>query len=247
MNAINKTSRDTALSPVMLLLDSSTSACSVALSQGGVIVEHICQDNAQGKHSSLLAPMVDQVLETACRQSLRLDAIVVSAGPGSYTGLRIASSLAKGLCSGLGLPLIAIPTLAMMASGYLSQQMSSSQAPLYIAPMIDARRMEVYTALFDQDGRRLSEDTAQILSREQFPYQAVEYSHFHLIGDGSAKTEGLWGQQHIVASDFVPEARYMLPLALVAYRESDFVDLAYWTPHYLKEYVAIVGKNKVLG
>lgn len=236
-------------SPVLLLLDSSTSACSVALSAGEHIIEHLCQTTAQGQHSSLLAPMVDQLLSKARSLSLRLDAVVVSAGPGSYTGLRIASSLGKGICFGLDIPLVAVSTLEMMASGYGAQlpERGSSERPRRLVPMLDARRMEVYTALFDEGGGRLSEDVALVLSGEEWPFDGMQSFDYHFVGDGSGKVDGLWPGSYCIASEFVPEARYMLPLALRAYRNNDFVDLAYWTPHYLKEYVAVVGKNKVLG
>lgn len=230
----------------MLLLDSSTSACSVALSVGNKIVGELCQESAQGQHSSLLAPMVEQLLEKSSKKSLSLDAVVVSAGPGSYTGLRIASSFAKGLCSGLGVPLIAIPTLALMASGYLADTEMTPNEELRIVPMIDARRMEVYTAVFDGCGARLSCDNALVLSGDSCPFEHIEERRYHFIGDGSGKVNGLWTGHYITVPGFIPEARHMLPLALSAYSNGDFVDLAYWTPHYLKEYVAIVGQNKVL-
>lgn len=230
----------------MLLLDSSTSACSAALSVGDKIIGEICHKSAQGQQSSLLAPMAEQLIEKSRQHSLALEAIVVSAGPGSYTGLRIASSLAKGLCSGLNIPLIAIPTLALMASGYLTDTGIDYDKTLRIVPMIDARRMEVYTAVFDGHGARLSDDAAIILSSEICPFEHIDQGTYHFIGDGSSKVKGLWTGDNVLASDFVPEARHMLPLALSAYSTGDFVDLAYWTPHYLKEYVAVVSQNKVL-
>lgn len=232
--------------PVLLLIDTSTSVCSVAIAQGEALLAHRCERDAQGRHAALAAPMVQAMLAELGQRGLRLDAVALSEGPGSYTGLRIGSSLAKGLCHGYGLPLIAVSTLAMMADGYTSL-LESVPTDAVIVPMIDARRMEVYTASFDRAGQRLQEDHPLVLVEGEPSWDVQAHPHY-FVGDGAHKVDGLWLEaKYTVSADFVPEARYMLPRALAAYRAGQFVDLAYWTPSYLKDYIPTIGRNKVLG
>lgn len=231
--------------PVFLLIDTSTSVCSVATSLGDQILDSEVVREAQGQHAALVAPMVERLLQRLQERQLTLDAVVLSAGPGSYTGLRIGSALAKGLCHGYGIPLIPISTLEMMALGFGQTLSSGQEARIY--PMIDARRMEVYTAPFDGTGQRLAPDSPYILASDiPLSPDMAEIPHY-LVGDGASKADGLWPINYTVVGDFYPEARYMLKHALEAYEVKAFADLAYWTPSYLKEYVATIGRNKVLG
>lgn len=237
--------QDTLPLPLILALDSSTATASVALGTNEKTLYHLTSDS-HGEHAAHLAPMVDQALEHLRSEGLSLDAIAIAAGPGSYTGLRIASSLAKGLAMGFGLPLVAISTLELMASGYRAQ-LNEIAPESRLCPMIDARRMEVYTTTFDSSLGRLEADRPVVLEGTPL-YADLGERPYYFIGSGAAKLEGLWpGYSYSIASDFVPKAQYMLPLATEAYRRGDFVDLAYWTPSYLKEYVATIAKNKVLG
>ncbi len=230
--------------PVFLLIDTSTTACSVALTEGVGVVTSVAEPEAQGRHAELAGSMVEQVLETMRTEGLTLDAVVVSAGPGSYTGLRIGSSLAKGLAQGYGVPLIAVSTLEMMADGY--RDLFGGDIG-YIHPMIDARRMEVYTASFDPEGVRLTEDQPVVLSSECHIAGIQEGLH-HFVGNGASKVEGLWADvKVVVAPHYYPEAHQMAWRAIAAWEQGQYVDLAYWTPNYLKEYVATIGRNKVLG
>ncbi len=237
----------------LLMLDTSTSVCSVAISSGKEIIKSQLLKPEKAEHAAILPPVVDEMLQELKKRELKLNAIVISSGPGSYTGLRIGSSLAKGLAHGLNIPLIAISTLEMMAKGYLEERgVSAEQSALRLMPMIDARRMEVYTNLYNSLGSALSSEEAMVLSEESLPYQGLETMQLHLFGNGAKKCLGLWdklmtGGNIIIDADFCPKAIDMLEPALEAYHKEDFADLAYWTPNYLKNYVAKIAKNKVLG
>lgn len=231
---------------LLLLVDTATTVCSVALARGEQIVDERFAEPSEGRAiSSLIAPMVDEVLRPLRASGERLDALALSAGPGSYTGLRGGSALAKGLCFGMQIPMIAISTLELMAEGY-REKLGVSDRAVRIYPMIDARRMEVYTAGFDAEGVRLSPDVPLVLSAAT-PLEGLDSYEHHFVGDGATKTEGLWqGFDYVVDGAFLPRASYMLRPALRAFERGNFVDLAYWTPAYLKEYVATVARNKVL-
>lgn len=231
-----------------LLIDTATPVCSVALSHAGEIVYAHCELQPEGGHASRAGVLVEDALQAMQHLGLRLDAVGLSAGPGSYTGLRIGSSLAKGLCHGYGIPLVAVSTLEMMAEAYRSTT-ATIQPEDKLIPMIDARRQEVYTATFDAEGRRLSPDHAQIVSREvYFDDEMPEaVGLYHFFGDGVDKPEGVSAGRFVLNADLRPEAKYMLPAVERAYANGLFVDTAYWTPSYLKEYVAQISRNKVLG
>lgn len=184
------------------------------------------------------------------RKGLSLSAVAVSAGPGSYTGLRIGSSLAKGLCHGFDIPLIAISTLALLVESYrasLAEALVLEQ--VRIMPMLDARRSEVYTARFDALGARLEADYPLVLSAATLPHVEMKGNYvYHFVGNGAGKTRSLWPEfTYTVAEDIYPEAQYMQRLAVEAYEAGDLVDAAYWAPSYLKDYRPVISKNKVLG
>ena len=136
-----------------------------------------------------------------------------------------------------------------MAEGYRQSLPSSLvNESLRLVPMIDARRMEVYTATYNQDGQVLAQERPYILESEHLFAEDMKELSYHFFGDGAKKCVGLWANvDYNVAGDFVPEARYMLPLVSRLYEDKVFVDTAYWTPNYLKEYVATIARNKVLG
>ena len=168
----------------------------------------------------------------------------MSAGPGSYTGLRIGASLAKGLCLGYRVPLIAIDTLELLAHQAQCALPEGRTATLF--PLLDARRMEVYAAEFTHTGERKQDDFAAILSPEAPIFGAA--SDPILIGNGATKARGLWPEHSYEVWDegFAPTAKDMVALATASFEREDFVDTAYWTPNYLKDYVAVIAKNKVL-
>lgn len=229
-----------------LLLDTSTPVCSVALSHEGEILFSHYELNPEGGHAAQAGILVEQALSCLRSEGLKLSAVGLSAGPGSYTGLRIASSLAKGLCHGFNIPLIAVSTLQMMANGYKAEYQLGENDLL--VPMIDARRQEVYTAKFDCEAKRLSEDEARLVSGSVYFDEAMQAGEltYHFFGNGVNKSEGISLGTYACQADFVPQAQYLLPSVAEAFAQGNFVDTAYWKPNYLKEYVAQVSKNKVL-
>lgn len=229
---------------MILCIETSTTMCSAALGRGAEVLATRSIAAPEGGHAAALAPMVDELISWAKSEGHKLSAIAVSTGPGSYTGLRIGASLAKGLCLGFQLPLLAIDTLELLAHQAITALPEGQEATIF--PLLDARRMEVYAARFDSRGKRLAEDYAAILDGEHPIFE--DAPHPILVGNGATKARGLWPQHSYEVWDegFAPEAAAMIPLASQVFERGDFVDTAYWTPNYLKDYVAVIAKNKVL-
>jgi tRNA threonylcarbamoyladenosine biosynthesis protein TsaB len=227
----------------ILNIETSTSVCSVALSSDSQIVDH--NENYDGQtHATLLSQFIKDSLDTAARRELKLDAIAVSIGPGSYTGLRIGLSQAKGLAFGLGIPLIGVNTLQLLTVTAMFKEFHDDDV-LYV-PMIDARRMEVYTAVYNAALEDIVAPQPMILDESSFA-DLLEQHHLVLMGNGSDKAKTVI--QHNNAqfmSGVKPEAVNMLALSEKAYREKHFIDVAYSTPLYLKDFQATVPKKKVL-
>jgi len=226
----------------ILNIETSTSVCSCALSLNGNIVFN--KENLEGQsHSTLLGVFVEEIMMYVRENGIMLNAIAVSAGPGSYTGLRIGVSEAKGLAYALDIPLIAIPTPLLMAS------MVKDNVPpdALLCPMIDARRMEVYATFFDTSLNVIRETSADIIDENSYA-DLLEKHKIVFFGNGAEKCKTLLPHPNAqFISDIHPLASRMIPLAEKAFVDKNFVDAAYFEPCYLKEYVAIVGKNKVLG
>ena len=214
----------------ILSIETSTTNCSVSLSfEGETLVLKEDYDNNYS-HAERLHVYIDQVLKQADIISSQLDAIAVSKGPGSYTGLRIGVSAAKGLCFALGKPLIAISTLEA-----LSHQVKTKEG--IIIPMLDARRLEVYSAIFDNGYNRLRETQAQVLNEDSFK-SYLEDSKVTFIGNGVSKTKGLINHKNaIFIEDKLPSANEMSQLAYSKYKKNDIEDVAYFEPYYLKDFL----------
>ncbi len=227
---------------VILNIDTSTNACSVALSKDGEVVIYRLKEEGRN-HSELLGVFVDEVLNEAEGLGLSLDAVAFSAGPGSYTGLRIGVSLAKGLCFGYQIPLISIETLKVMS---LSASRKWEEDGI-LCPMIDARRMEVYDALFDADLTNLRETKAEIIDENSFASYLTDQK-VCFFGDGSDKCKELLSSENAVFLEgIMPLAMDMASLAEEAYQKAQFVDVAYYEPHYLKEFMVTTSKKDLLG
>lgn len=225
----------------ILLIEATSSCCSVAISRGTEIV-YSKEIKEASRHAELLAVIVDEALKNVT-DGKKVDAVAISSGPGSYTGLRIGSSLAKGLCMGWGVPLISISTLDIITAMAVAKHTPKSGK---IMPMIDARRMEVYTADYDNKGNRLSEDRAEILTKEA--YNNLD-TNILIVGSGAGKIKNLelsFIDNITIDDTLYPMAKNMAGMAYNKYIKGDFVDVAYYEPNYLKEYVAVVAKNKVL-
>ncbi|MDO4672904.1 MAG: tRNA (adenosine(37)-N6)-threonylcarbamoyltransferase complex dimerization subunit type 1 TsaB [Porphyromonadaceae bacterium] len=225
----------------ILSIETATKLCSAAYSVDGQILTYRVSDGTKPNHAETLAPFIEEILKSKEVEGMTPEAIAVSAGPGSYTGLRIGASTAKGLAFGYEIPMIAVPTLQIVAAA------TPNPDNHLICAMIDARRMEVYTALFDANLEPLSEDHAIVID-ETFLQKQLKEQKIIFAGDGADKSRDIIQSSNVIFTDQViyPTAMAMAPLANRLLKEKSFVDTAYWQPDYLKEYVAIVGKNKVL-
>ena len=221
--------------PLILHIETSTELCSVALSRGSSCLA--VKESTEGRnHAALLTLFIDDLLKTSRLTVRQLDAVAVSSGPGSYTGLRIGLSTAKGLCYGANIPLIAVSTLQAMSMGFARQYDLPSDSLL--CPMIDARRMEVYTALYDKDGRQMEKISAEIITEQSFASWLDRYP-VYFFGNGAAKCRAtLKHPNAVIPEGFAHSARYMIQLALQAFNEKRFEDTAYFEPFYLKDFIA---------
>lgn len=226
---------------VILNIESSGSACSVALSVDGA-VEFSASETEPMHQSTHLAPYVAHAMEEITRKELKPDAVAVSIGPGSYTGLRIGMSLAKGLAYSLNVPLIGVETLKILAVKAMFRNFDF-QGDEILMPMVDARRMEVYTAAYNFALEPLIEPQAMIVTKDSLDILGTD-KQIYLIGDGAAKTKDVLSNPNIHWMNIrYPMASDMVALSEKALREKDFMDLAYGTPMYIKEYNAVHGDN----
>ncbi|WP_346880721.1 tRNA (adenosine(37)-N6)-threonylcarbamoyltransferase complex dimerization subunit type 1 TsaB [uncultured Algibacter sp.] len=221
----------------ILNIETATTNCSVSVSKNGKTIA-IKEDNDKNySHAERLHVYIDEVLKEAQIQSQDLNAIAVSKGPGSYTGLRIGVSAAKGLCFALDKPLISIPTLDALA-----HQVNIDKG--IIVSMLDARRMEVYSAIYDINHNPIRNTEAQILDERSFA-DYLEHQNVYFIGNGVEKTKTLINHPNAVFIDHkLPSAHDMSFLAYTKYKINDTEDVAYFEPYYLKDFVALKPKSK---
>ena len=231
----------------LILIETSTALCSAAVAEDGIIKAY--RESSEPKaHASLTSVFIDEMLKECGFTLQDCDAVCVSMGPGSYTGLRVGVSTAKGLCFGSGKPLLAVgtlDTLVAQASDRPSDVIPNLTGdPLFIIPMIDARRMEVYTAVFTPDGKQLTETSPAIIDETSFT-EYLEQGPCLFIGDGAGKCADVIKHPNAHFSQCWPNASAMLLPATKAYNEKRFEDVAYFEPFYLKEFVATVSKKKL--
>ena len=223
----------------IILIETSTALCSAALAENGVITAYR-ESSAPKAHASLTAVFVQEILDERGLTIADCDAICVSKGPGSYTGLRVGVSTAKGLCFGCGKPLLAVGTLDTL----VAQAHSAIPSPYhFIIPMIDARRMEVYSAVF-QHNTQITETAPVIVDENSFA-EYLEQGPCLFIGDGAGKCADVIKHPNAHFCQCNPKASAMLSPAMEAYKEKRFEDVAYFEPFYLKEFVATVSKKKL--
>lgn len=230
---------------MILCLETATPVCSVALNESCCTIG-LRETEGQNAHSEKITNFIHEVMETAKIDYRQLDAVAVSKGPGSYTGLRIGVSTAKGICYAADLPLMAIDTLEAMAHGMKAKLGSQITENDLLIPMIDARRMEVYAAIFDANLNKIKDTEAVVMDENSFADLRKDH-RLWLFGDGAPKLSKLFeNQQNVCIIDgFKPSAAYMRPLAEKALKERQFVDVAYFEPFYLKDFIA--GKPHVKG
>lgn len=228
---------------VILNIETSGERCSVAVSSDGMIEYHVESDRPM-EHARLLAGYVDSALEHLARREMRADAVAVSLGPGSYTGLRIGMSLAKGLCFAGDLPLIGVNTLELLAvTGMFS--IREPEGDEVLIGMIDARRKEVYVAAYDFALNTLLEPRPMILDADSLSEFASARSVV-IVGNGATKAKDILSLPNARYLETMPTAMDMTALSERAFRRGDFLDTAYSVPVYLKEYEAKHSANRVL-
>ena len=229
------------MTTIILHIEASTEICSVALSQDGhVFFERVNRDDRS--HAKVIAPFVEEALQTADSQGAKINAVALSCGPGSYTSLRIASSTAKGVCYGRDIPLIAIPTTAIMCVPVLFRDDIPEDALL--CPMIDARRTEVYATVYDRALGVVKETHAEVVTPESFKEQ-LDAHPVYFFGNGAAKCKEIitHPNAHFLDEYRNPLAKNMMPLAERAWFDEKFEDIAYFEPFYLKNFVATKPKE----
>lgn len=226
----------------ILQIETATTVCSVTLSKDGETLA-VKQINERNIHAEVITLFIDALLKGTGVSYDELAAIAVSSGPGSYTGLRIGISTAKGLCFALDKPLIAVETLEAMADGLVNDRQLAGAAIL-LCPMIDARRMEVYTAIFDTHGQRVKPTTAEIIDESSFSDLLNDHTII-FFGDGAPKCEAVLGgnaNAQFIA-DFSNSAAHLSKKAYAKLLANDLEDVAYFEPFYLKDFIA--GKKSV--
>ena len=228
----------------IILIETSTALCSVALAENGAVTAYR-ESSAAKAHASLTAVFVQEVLAERGVTLADCDAVCVSMGPGSYTGLRVGVSTAKGLCFGAGKPLLAVGTLDTLVAQaqFSSAETEANVEYSYIVPMIDARRMEVYAAVFE-NGKQITETAPAIIDENSYA-EYLEQGPVLFIGDGAGKCADVIKHPNAQFCQCHPKASSMLQPALEAYSIQDFKDVAYFEPFYLKEFVATVSKKKL--
>lgn len=223
---------------IILSLETSSGVCSVALHEDEKLLSlaEIHQDQA---HASKLAKLIEHAMQAVGLPMSKLSAVAVSSGPGSYTGLRIGTSTAKGMCYALSIPLIAVSTLEVMTS-----QVSKMNVSGYLlCPMIDARRMEVYCALFDQRGNVVSPIEAKVIDESSFD-EYLESGRILFFGNGSAKCASVLTHENALFIDGVyPSASQLGNIAVIKFRAGEFADVTQFEPFYLKEFKAKMPAN----
>ncbi|MFZ9848143.1 MAG: tRNA (adenosine(37)-N6)-threonylcarbamoyltransferase complex dimerization subunit type 1 TsaB [Flavobacteriales bacterium] len=221
----------------ILHIDTTTKLCSVALAKDGVLVSLKEEYDEQYSHAEKLNLFIDEVLHEAKITLQDLSAVAVSKGPGSYTGLRIGVSSAKGLCYGLNIPLISTETLLTLAYACREKIKQQIQGGDILIPMLDARRMEVYSQIFDTQLNTVRAIQAEIIAENSF----AEYTQqqVFLFGDGALKCAETLNRENIhIIPDIHPSARFMVQFAQQKFAAKEFEDVAYFEPFYLKDFVA---------
>jgi tRNA threonylcarbamoyladenosine biosynthesis protein TsaB len=218
---------------LILSIDTSTKVCSVALHQDTLLLG-VFEMFTEKSHSSAITILIENIVQQCGFELKDLSAVAIAKGPGSYTGLRIGTATAKGLCFALDKPLIAINTLASMAYG-LSRQMPFPH--ILFCPMIDARRMEVYCAIYNHTQEILLPVDARIIQQDSFS-QLIARHKIVFFGDGASKCKNVlnYSDNALFIENFHPSAAYVGALALGKFNENIFEDIAYFEPFYLKEF-----------
>ena len=232
---------------LILCIETGTDICSVGIVNNGELIS-LRESDSGRDHAKKVAVFVDELLSENNIDPEQIDAVAVGEGPGSYTGLRIGVSFAKGLCYGLGKPLIAVSSLAALTAVAIEDYKAGildieNWDSALLCPMIDARRMEVYTQVFDSNANPLNEVTAEVVDENTLAELRAKTENFVIFGSGAAKCAEILGAKLI---EITPSVRGMAAIAEKKYTNGEFADVAYFEPYYLKDFVVTTSKKKLL-
>jgi len=221
----------------ILNIETSTTNCSVSLSENGRLIGLKEDNSLEYSHAERLHIYIDELLKIANVSKTQIAAVGISKGPGSYTGLRIGVSAAKGLCFALKIPLISVPTLEALA-----RQVKSPEGP--IVAMLDARRLEVYSAVYDVSYKETRQTKAEVITSDSYK-DMLEFSTVYFIGNGVPKTQELISHPNTrFIEKKLPSASQMGTLTYDKFKDNNFEDVAYFEPYYLKDFIAIPSKKQ---
>ncbi|MBK9388761.1 MAG: tRNA (adenosine(37)-N6)-threonylcarbamoyltransferase complex dimerization subunit type 1 TsaB [Bacteroidetes bacterium] len=232
---------------MIICIETATNLCSVALCDSSGIIS-VKESNDQRSHASMLTVFIGELLRENSVESSDLDAVAVSKGPGSYTGLRIGVSVAKGMAFAASIPLIGIETTLSMFMGMKDRILNGAGADkdLIFCPMLDARRMEVYSALYSSSGEKIKDISAEIITEDSFR-SIPESKKIILFGDGAAKCKNIIRRQNILfIDDFTMSSSFMHIPAFHAFKMKHFEDVAYFEPFYLKDFITTAQRKNIL-
>lgn len=225
---------------IILNIETSSPVCSVCLAKDGKMLG-IRETSEEKSHATLLTVFVNELLEENNLKITDLDAVSVSEGPGSYTGLRIGVSTAKGICYGIDKPLIAISTLDALAFS-VCENISEN---VLLCPMIDARRMEIYTAFYNSKAERISEIQPLIVDENSFENE-LKNNKIVMFGSGAEKCKSLFKNNVEYIDNIMHSSSFMCELSEISFQKNKFVDVAYFEPFYLKEFMVTTSKKEGL-
>ena len=233
---------------MIICLETATNLCSVALCDSAGVISVIESDESKS-HASQLTVFIKKILSSNGIKTRDLDAVAVSKGPGSYTGLRIGVSVAKGIAYGASIPLIGIETTLSMFYGVISSKYSDTdpESNTLFCPMLDARRMEVYYAIYDAKGNKIKKISAEIITNDTFA-EYPESQKIIFFGDGALKCREVINRKNaIFAVEFIMSASYMHKPVLKAFNNHNYEDVAYFEPLYLKDFITSKPRKNILG
>lgn len=232
---------------MIICIETATNLCSVALCDSSGILS-VKESNDQRSHASMLTVFIGDILKENGIESSGLEAVAVSKGPGSYTGLRIGVSVAKGIAFAASIPLIGIETTFSMFMGMRDRipNTNNSDMPFIFCPMLDARRMEVYYALYESNGEKIKDISAEIITEKSFS-ELPESRKLVIFGDGAAKCKNVIARKNVLfVDDFEMSASYMHSPAFKALKSNQFEDVAYFEPFYLKDFITTTQRKNIL-
>jgi tRNA threonylcarbamoyladenosine biosynthesis protein TsaB len=234
---------------LILSLETSEKVCSIALSENYDLIGTL-DIKEEKSHASMLTVLIEKLLHEKDIDIKELDAVAISKGPGSYTGLRIGMSVAKGICYALNIPLISVNSLQIMCIGLVQsgklKKMDKPTDNVILCPMIDAKRMEVYSALFDLNAEIVSEIEALTVNESSFK-EMLNSKLVIFFGSGVGKCKSVIQHQNAYyIENFFPHASYMISIAFDSFSQNKFENVAYFEPYYLKDFVTTIPKRRIL-